>query len=110
MKRYVAIIKKIEINSKTITKRSIILQFLIKLDVYSIDWTLSGVEVLVCNNRFRDYLIGIRKPFILLNFFRGLSKIFTLSILPIAKNDNCITPDNYKPTIFAGRAEAIIIP
>ena len=87
-------IRKIETNSNNTTKRSIILQFLIKLDAYSIDCILSGVSVLACNKRLLDYLIGIKKPFMLLNFFKGLNKIFTLSILPIAKNDNCKTPDN----------------
>ncbi len=86
--------RKIETRSNNTTNSSIILQFLIKLDAYSIDYILSGVSELACNKRLLDFLIGIRKPFMLLNFFKGLNKIFTLSILPIAKNDSCKTPDN----------------
>ena len=47
--------RKIETRSNNTTNSSIILQFLIKLDAYSIDYILSGASVLACNKRLLDY-------------------------------------------------------
>ena len=55
LKMHVAIIKKIQINSKTMTTRSIILQFRIKLEVYSIEEIRYGVVVVFWSKRLLFY-------------------------------------------------------
>jgi hypothetical protein len=84
------------------------LQFLIKLDAYPMDFTLSGVKLvwslLSC---FYSYPRSNEKPCTPFICIIGASIVFTLSVLPTLIWANCNTPNISRPTILAGKAEAI---